>query len=381
MILVIEPTATRARIRAFGSGNNNTALEWEYTRSTDQDVRAQELRELLANLAKDGPLEAVSFRLLFGGSYFKKTVRIGKSFTATLGKLTGAFPLYIPPILSLIDLFCAELKNVPKFAFFETSIFSGLPAWEKSYPLANEYYPGTDMIKGGFHGIYHGAHAGMFGKKDKVVSVVMDRYTTVCAIKDGAPYTVSLGYTPLEGIMSLKSSGDVDPGIIVYLMKEKGYSMNRIDDILKNKSGFYGMTGYDLPPDQLITLYDKDPKVTLAFDVYINQILKYIGDSIAILHGLDSVIFAGQYVGSLGQVVYRLAKQMAFLEINLAELPWYTGTEFLRITSESSKRHFYINRLDETDIICRETQVRLGTASEIPIPAPVLPTTPRVSTD
>jgi acetate kinase len=346
-------------MRAFGTGASRS-LDWEYPKAADRATRRKALREALQRLVGNEPLEALAFHLLFGGTHFKKPVRIGTGFTATLGKLAGTFPLYIPPVCALIDFIRGELRGVPLFAFFETSLFAELPAWEKLYPLADEYNPGDEMAKWGFHGIYHGSNARVPGAGDKVISVVMDRYTTVCAIDGRAPRTVSLGCTPLEGILSRRSCGDVDPGIVVYLMKEQGYSVRRIDEILKHESGFYGMTGYDLPPNELITLYEKDPKVTLAFDLYTTQILKYIGDSIAVLHGFDSVVFAGQYVDALGQIIYRLAKQMTVLQVSLAELPWYTGAEYLRVSAESSKRHFYINRLDETDIISREIRARLG---------------------
>jgi acetate kinase len=94
--------------------------------------------------------------------------------------------------------------------------------------------------------------------------VVIDKQTTVCSARSGNPLSISLGFTPLEGVMSRTSCGDLDPGVVFYLMNNQGFSIYKIDDILKNESGFLGLTGYDLELKELVKFYGKDRKVTLA---------------------------------------------------------------------------------------------------------------------
>lgn len=358
MIIIIEPDIRKAVFTAFGKTGSKTH-EWKYDAKTRP-------ADVLRRLAGGEALEAVSFLLRFGGGHFDRPARIGADFTAELAKEAESFPVYIPHACALITRVTRECAGVPLFAFFESSFFSALPEDEKRYPIDQSYSATRGIAKRGYHGMYHGAHARMFGANDRIVSVVLDRYTTVCALQGGKPRAVSLGCTPLEGIMSARTCGDIDPGVIVYLMKEHGFSLYRVDDMLKNKSGFYGMTGYNLPPDELIKLYGKDDKATLAFDVYANQVLKYLGDCIAVLHGLDTVVFAGRYVAPLAQIVYRLAKEMSFLGITLAELPGETGTELRRITSENSERHVYIHTRGEADLLCRETRELLGNTNPAP---------------
>lgn len=351
MIIIIEPTLKKISFRAFGKKGIST-FEWKY----EWAGIPFRLQALVSQIAGSEPLEAFAFRLHFGGSLFTAPVRIDAGFPEELARLSGIFPLYIPPACKLIRLFYQAFKEVPQFAFFETSFFSGLPLSETTYPLKNDCCDKSVVAKYGFHGIFHEAHAGLVPDADRIISVVLDRHTTVCAIHEKKPAAVSLGCTPLEGIMSSKSCGDIDPGIIVYLMKEKNVSPYRIDKLLKTESGFYGMTGYDLPPDDLIKFYGKDEKVTLAFSVYKNQILKYIGDYIALLHGFDALVFAGQYAGALGQIIYEIAKDISFLGISLGALPWDVQQPFSRITSGQSAKHIYLNTQDETDIIYHEMQ-------------------------
>ena len=171
----------------------------------------------------------------------------------------------------------------------------------------------------------------MFAQKGNIISVVLDKQTTVCPVKNNLPLAISLGFTPLEGVMSRTSCGDLDPGIVFYLMNAHKFSIYKIDDILKNESGFLGLTGYDLKLKELVKFYGKDPKVNSAFEIYEGQLLKYIGEGISVLGGLDNIVFSGEGVGPLIPVIYSLIKKISFLGINIKSLPWKDKKEEYRI--------------------------------------------------
>jgi acetate kinase len=358
MIIVVEPTVLKTRFTAFGSAKARTA-EWEHARDADEASQVKRLHALVRRLAGAETVEAVAFHLQFGGEFFNAPVKITGDIIATMKKMTAFSPLYIPAVCSRMELLQRELKDIPQFAFSETSLFTELPASEKRYPIATKFFQDSTLMKRGFHGIYHGMHARQFGADGRVISVVMDRYTSVCALQNRIPASVSFGWTPLEGIMSARSCGDVDPGLIVYLMKEYGYSMYRIDDILKKESGFYGMTGLDLPLEKLVRLYGKDGKVTLAFDVYKNQILKYIGDAITVTGGFEKIVFAGKHVLPFRRVITALVKDLAFMGLRFAGFPRGSGSDLFPLTAPHAERQAYVNTLDESDIIYRETLQQL----------------------
>ncbi len=353
-MIVVEVNKNMALFKTF-SGTVTEALEFDYKKDSDPKRPARKLGELIAKLSKKEPVRTVSFLLQFGGNRFKHPCPVNEEFLKELLTQSEFFPLYIPAAHQFIKMFCEQFNNIKFFAFFETSFFCLLPDKDRTYPIADKYFDNNGSMKWGYNGIFHAHHATLFDPVDKVISVVLDRQTTVCAIRNGKPLTVSLGCTPLEGIMSQRSCGDIDPGIIVYLMKEYGYSIYKIDDILKKESGFYGMTGYDLTLGQLISLYGKDEKVTLAFDVYKNHMLKYIGDSIATMGGFDRLVFSGCNAETLRQVVYMLLKDMSFLGISLAEMPWDTKSELVFLTLQNSQRHAYMNSIDKTDIVRQQT--------------------------
>ena len=128
------------------------------------------------------------------------------------------------------------------------------------------------------------------------------------------------------------------------------------------------MTGYNLSMPELITLVNKDHKVNQALNLYTNQILKHIGDSIGMLGGFDTLIFAGRYVKAFNQVIFDLLKTISCMGLSLREYPWDYKVDLLRISSDNSARQVYINNLKESDIIHMETRRILGNTHQLIAP-------------
>jgi acetate kinase len=226
-----------------------------------------------------------------------------------------------------------------------------LPDKERYYPLPFEYYRNNKIKKRGFHGIFHEANAGIFPESGKNISMVFDKQTTICAIRNKSPLSISLGYTPLEGIMSRTHCGDLDAGIIFYLMNVQHFSSYKIDEMMKQESGFLGLTGYDIELKDMLKLKGKDPKVDLAFNVYSAQIMKYIGETISVMGGLNNIIIAGDNIDIFIPVIYDVLKKISFLGINLLRLPWDNKTSLINITSEESGIGVYLNRMSFPEIL------------------------------
>lgn len=325
-----------------------------------EEVKDDEaLRKYIISITGKNRLRAVAFRVLFGGDHFNKPAIVDSKFFGQFGKLTDFFPFYVPATLNILNRFRNIFKNIPLIVFFETSFFLKLPDEEKYYALPFEYCKDSKIKKFGFHGIFHEANAEMVSSGCKSISIVFDKQTTVCAVHNKRPLSISLGYTPLEGIMSNRACGDLDPGIIFYLMNVHNFSIYEIDEMLKNKSGFTGLTGYDIELKDMIKLRGKDAKVDLAFDVYEAQIMKHMGESISVLGGLDSIIIAGSTVDIVTPIIYSIIKKISFLGINIVRSPWDVDKEVADITSEESKIKVYVNRKSLPAIISHESEAFL----------------------
>jgi acetate kinase len=309
------------------------------------------------------PMGAVAFRVLFGGDLFKGPVFIDEVFLKRFAKLTPLFPLYVPPMLDLLKTFRKVFKDVPLVAFFETSFFSDLPDEGKYYALPYEYLKANSIRRWGFHGTLHEANIEDFPAKARNISIVLDKQTTVCAVTGKKPLSISLGYTPLEGIMSRTACGDLDPGIVFYLMNEHNFSLYKIDEMLKSKGGFFGITGYDISLNELIKLRGKDRKAGLAFDIFRTQVLKHIGQGISLLDGLDNLVFSGSLTGPFGPVIHDIVKKLSFLGINTVGLPWGEDKGMTRISSNGSGVKVFINRISPSEIIFHKARAFLTARS------------------
>lgn len=357
MIIVVEPMVNRVVMRSFHRVKGDLKSQSRFLNIEQFDSTLLR-KKVVSSMIGGRRLKAISFRIMFGGDDFENPVRLCPEFFSRYRNIISSCPFYVPLALRVLKDLYDDYGHVPLYAFFETSFFSRLPEGEKWYALPFKY-SGSEregIKKNGFHGIFHEFNSSRVSGHEKVLSLVLDKQTTVCPVFRHSPLSISLGATPLEGIMGRKSCGDMDPGIVFYLMRRQGFSIYEIDKILKEESGFLGLTGYDLGIKELFSLYGKDRKVDLAFDIYLNHIIKYIGEGIASLNGLDSIVFSGSHLGFLSPLVYRLLKKMDFLGVNLKSLPWENNKGISLVTSEESNIAVSLNFLSTPRIIALRTE-------------------------
>ncbi|MBF0252309.1 MAG: hypothetical protein HQL29_00690 [Candidatus Omnitrophica bacterium] len=354
MILIVDCNLKTLKISVFKKKDKRLSSEC-FSKDMDEIRDDESFKKYIQIIIGKNKIKAISFRILFGGDYFDKPVLIDPIFFVKFEKLTDAFPFYVPVMMETIKRFIRVFKNKPLIAFFETAYFLKLPDEERFYAMPFEYYRDNKIKKCGFHGILHEENSKKFSEKDKTISIVFDSQTTVCSISGKKPLSVSLGYTPLEGVMSRTSSGDVDPGIVFYLMNVHNFSIYKIDEMLKKESGFLGLTGHDIELKDMVKLLGKDVKVDQAFDIYQAQIMKYIGEGISVMGGVDNIIFAGSNVNILIPVIYSIVKKISFLGINTKNLPWGEEQEIIDITTDESKIKTFINKIDIAKVIFNES--------------------------
>lgn len=293
----------------------------------------------------------IGVRIAFGGELFKKPTVINAKNMKKLECLIDYSPAYSLFMIRIIKFLKKIFSENRIIAFFETSFFLQLPSEGQLYAIPQEFLQSYQIKRTGFNGIFHEYSAKSYNN-EKCISIVLDRHTTVCALESGKPMSISLGMTPLEGIMGRTTSGDVDPGIILQYMQDTHSSVFVIDDLLKNKSGFLGITGYDLTMKEYVSLWGKDEKVNLAFNVYQNHMLKYIGEAITVLMDVESIVFTGCYVQTLWPVIVSLLKKLSFLGVSLKEMPINLDSHFQAVTRHDSRIHVYINDIVVPMIMC-----------------------------
>ncbi|MGA2142626.1 MAG: hypothetical protein ABSG94_09405 [Brevinematales bacterium] len=357
MIFVIETGSEDFKIFKY-SKDENVYIK-EPVRIKSHILRDDEgfINRINSLLAGSEVLEAVSFRVNFGGDIFReKMLPIDSTFKLRMRELIRNSPLGIPPLLETVSAFEDNFPELPLYAFFETSYFNALPDEERYYAVPMEAPADHDVRRWGYHGIYHQFNSNVLPGEKKIISVVLDKLVTVCSSVNGKPFSINLGCTPLEGIMGRTSSGDLDPGIVFYLMRRYNYSIYRIDTLLKKESGFLGLTGYDLETDKLYELAGKDEKTAFAFRVFENQILKSIGEALSVIGGIDAIVFCGCYADSLKPLIFQIIKNLSFLGISIKALPWPDSPGVRDVSVSGSAVRVIVNSLAWNEIVYQDTK-------------------------
>lgn len=364
MILITEPSSNQIYFSVFRSFDDEHPAAL-VVKTVEECYNKDILKQTIATVTQGEMPLAISVRILFGGESFDKIIVVNDSFFTRFEELIPHRPYYIYNVLKYIRMIYDLFPQIQILAFFETGFFSSLPEAEKCYAVPEDYFGGTTFRKWGFHGIWHHCNSQMPENPDKTISIVLDKTTTVCALNRNTPVAVSFGSTPLEGIMGEKSCGDIDPGIVFYLMRKLNCSIYKMDNILKMQSGFYGLTGYDLAMDDLFTMYGSDEKIDAAFEMYMNQIKNYIGESCAMLGGLTDIVFSGDHVDLFTPLIFKILKDISFLDIGLCPLPWKHSDKLSKITTSNSKVSVFLNKAGLYEIMNKMTKDFMANHKEV----------------
>lgn len=242
---------------------------------------------------------AIGHRVLHGGDKLTKSTIIDDAVIAKVEEFIKFGPLHNPANLMGIRA-CEQLvpgkKNV---AVFDTSFHQTMPAKTFMYGIPYEYYEDYRLRKFGFHGTSHRyvtlRTGELLGRNDlNIITVHLGNGSSISAIKEGKCYDTSMGLTPLEGLIMGTRSGDIDPTVMTFLMNEKGYSADEMNQILNKKSGVLGVSGLSSDFRDLEEAADNgNERARLALDMFITRVRKYIGGYMAELGHVDAISFAG----------------------------------------------------------------------------------------
>jgi len=283
-------------------------------------------------------VDLIAHRVVHGGD-LKKPIRITKQVKEKINEFSKFAPLHNPKEIMVID-FC-EKYGIPQYAVFDTMFFSGIPDVAKIYAIPKGITKKYNIRRYGFHGLSHEFVSR--GLKEKTIVCHLGSGASVSAILNGKAIDVSMGLTPLEGLVMGTRSGTIDPGIIIFLEK-KGFD---VEEILSRKSGLKGLCGYNDFRDILKRLNNKDCK--LAYGIFVYSIVKIIGSYLACLNGLDNLVFTG----AIGENVSKLRKDVCdcfkFLNVKLDKEKNKLNAEF--ISSKNSGVKVYVRKTDEAKMI------------------------------
>jgi acetate kinase len=245
-----------------------------------------------------GGIDGVGHRVVHGGEKFSASVLVDDGVMDALRQLTDLAPLHNPPSILEIEICREILPGVPNVAVFDTAIHQTMPPKAYLYGLPLDLYREHGIRKYGFHGTSHAyvakeaaRHLGRPLKELKMITCHLGNGCSVTAFERGRSIDTSMGFTPLEGLVMGTRSGDLDPAVALYLVKDLGMSPDAVDDLLNKESGLKGLCGErDMRDIEAQARHGREAAQT-AIDVFVYRIQKYIGAYTAALAGVDVIVF------------------------------------------------------------------------------------------
>ncbi|MBR1600884.1 MAG: acetate kinase [Alphaproteobacteria bacterium] len=308
-------------------------------------------------------LDAVGHRIVQGGDIFKESVLVTDEVIEQIAGLSDLAPLHNPAHVLGLKAVKEVLPNIPQVAVFDTSFHQTMKPEAYRYAIPEDQYTRNKIRRYGFHGTSHKyvseECAKLIGKKGKIITCHLGNGASVSAIDNGICVDTSMGFTPLAGTIMGTRSGDIDPYIPLYIMKKDGLTVDQVNDLLNKQSGMLALCGYSDNRDVEDRMLQGEEKCTMATYCYVHSLLKIIGGYIAVLGGVDAIVFTAG-VGENGWLLRKvLIERLAYLGIKLDEKNNRVRGETIMISTPDSKVKVYIIPTDEEQVIARDT-IRLS---------------------
>ncbi len=311
-------------------------------------------------------IKAVGHRVAHGGENFKESVLIDNDVKRDIEKCGELAPLHNPAHLKGI-LSCEKLlPGIPQVAVFDTSFHQTMPDYAFMYAIPYEYYEKYRIRKYGFHGTSHRFVAekacrilNLDYHKIKIITCHLGNGASITAINNGISVDTSMGFTPVDGLIMGTRTGEIDPGVLLYLADKEGLSVSGVNNMINKKSGVAGISQLSSDMRDLETAAGEgNAKALLALNMYSYKIKKFIGAYVAAMNGIDLLIFTAGVGENDFNVRKMICSGMDFFGIEIDEdVNHGVKGKDLVISKPASKVKVMVVTTDEEFVIASDTTV------------------------
>ncbi|UJR82975.1 acetate/propionate family kinase [Sandaracinus amylolyticus] len=310
--------------------------------------------DLAEFVAPHGAIDAVVHRVVHAGDV-QRHAFFTPDVEAAVRDASPLAPLHNPAALRyLAAARIAFGPNVPQLAAVDTAFFHDLPDHAATYALASELGP---IRRYGFHGLAHSYMSRrareLPARPRRLVTLQLGAGCSATAILDGRALDTSMGFSPSEGLVMASRSGDVDPGLLIHLLRARGCSADQLDHWINQRGGLLGVCGHDAMPDVLRLAASGDGRAVLALELYCHRLRKIIGAYAAVLGGLDAVVFGGGVGENAAEIRERILGPLAWLGLELDRARNAASPVDRAITAPGSRASAWVVQVDEADEMAR----------------------------
>ncbi len=323
------PAPSAARVLVVNAGSSSLKLavldaDGAVTAArTVERWRQDDLEPLRALLEEAGGVDAVGHRVVHGGGRYDAPVRVDDAALRHLDATVDLAPLHNPPALAAVRAVRAALPDVPAVACFDTAFHATMPAAAATYALPRELAQRHGLRRYGFHGLSH-AYASRRGselagrdpERGRVVTCHLGAGASLAAVLDGRSVDTTMGFTPLEGLVMVTRSGTVDPGMLLWLLRQDGIDVEGLERTLMKGSGLAGLSGTSGDLRDVLSARDGgDASAGLAYDVFVHRLAREAAAMTAATGGLDLLVLTGGIGEHSAPVRADLARRLAHLGV------------------------------------------------------------------
>ncbi|KUP98128.1 acetate/propionate family kinase [Thermobifida cellulosilytica] len=359
-VLVVNTGSTSVKLRLLDS--DDTLLGRCDLDVVDGRLPVDELAEALRGL---GACDAVGHRVVHGGTAYRSAVRIDDRVCRRLRSLVELAPLHQPQALAAVDALRRLLPGVPQVACFDTTFHSTLPEVAATYPLPAEWRRRFTLRRYGFHGLSHAYAARRAaeltgGDPGRTVTAHLGAGASLAAVSDGRCVATTMGFTPLEGLVMATRAGDVDPGLVLWLLREGRVTYEELDHGLTHRSGLAGLAGTADMREVVERAGAGDAAARLALDVYVYRLRGKVAAMAAALDGLDTLVFTGGVGEHQPAVRSGAAAGLGFLGVRVDEAADRAAEPDAELTAAGSRVRVFVVAAREDLQIAGETREALA---------------------
>src|SRR6185436_16984788 len=306
-------------------------------------------------------LAAVGHRVVHGGSEHAAPVRVDAAVLARLEALVPLAPLHQPHNLAPIRLLLERSPALPQVACFDTAMHRSQPPVEQMYALPPEL-EAAGVRRYGFHGLSYEYIASVLPEVDpraargKTIVLHLGNGASLCALAAGRSVATTMGFSTLDGVPMGTRAGALDPGILLYLMDERGMDARAIEELLYKRSGLLGVSG--LSSDMRVLLESKAPRAALAVELFVHAIGRELGSLAAALGGLDALVFTAGIGEHAAPIREQVCRRAAWLGVELDQ--GANAAHGPRISTPGSRVAAWVIPTNEELMIARRTRDLVG---------------------
>ncbi|WP_418261981.1 acetate/propionate family kinase [Eubacterium sp.] len=308
-------------------------------------------------------VKAVGHRVVHGGEYFSSSAIVDEDVLEKIEKCNYLAPLHNPANVIGIKACMKIMKDTPNVVVFDTAFHQTMPEEAYLYGIPREYYEKHKIRRYGFHGT---SHSYVSKRVAQIMNKPVEEFKTIvchlgngasiCAVDGGKSVDTSMGLTPLAGVMMGTRSGDIDPGILEVLAKMENKDVSEITNILNKKSGVAGLSQVSSDFRDITKAIEEGNAVAKsALDAYIRTVVRFVGAYVAVMNGVDTIVFTAGVGENNSAVRAGVVKHLKYLGVELDEEANKIRGEEKLISTADSKVKVYVVPTNEELAIARET--------------------------